>query len=334
MDSEVKEEIPVREEFILCCGAETQVLKCGPWTDLFDDQSASRPKLLVFIITGNPGFSAFYVPFAKAIYSSINRRFPVWVVSHGGHVLTPKDKKILATIDDPNGQESKDTYGLRGQVEHKIAFLRAHVPKEIKLVIVGHSIGCYISLQILKLAPELPIIHSFLLFPTIERMSESPNGRIATPLLCWLRYALYLPAYLLLKPCPGMIKSWLIRMVLQRMNLQTEFSLLNVCEPFCLVNAAYLGAQEMMQVVKRDNEIIKEHLSKLTFYYGTIDRWCPTEYYEDIKKDFPDGDIRLCEKKIGHAFILSSSQDMADVVADWLNDYLSKTEIRTEGNKD
>lgn len=52
MDSEIKEEIPVHEEFILCCGIETQVLKCGPWTDLTSDQIANRPKLLIFIIPG------------------------------------------------------------------------------------------------------------------------------------------------------------------------------------------------------------------------------------------------------------------------------------------
>ncbi|XP_070091964.1 lipid droplet-associated hydrolase isoform X4 [Equus caballus] len=218
MDSEIKEEIPVHEEFILCCGVETQVLKCGPWTDLFNDQSANRPKLLIFVITGNPGFSAAYVPFVKALYSSVNKRFPVWVISHAGHALAPKDKKILTTSDDPNAQEVEDIYGLCGQVEHKLAFLRTHVPKEMKLVLIGHSIGCYISLQILKLAPELP----------------------------------------------------------------------------------------------------------LTFYYGTVDAWCPKEYYEDMKKDFPEGDIRLCEKKIPHAFVLGFHQEMADMVADWLKDDLSK----------
>ncbi|XP_016080267.1 PREDICTED: lipid droplet-associated hydrolase isoform X1 [Miniopterus natalensis] len=333
MHSEVKEEIPVHEEFILCCGVETQVIKCGPWTDLFNDQSANRPELLIFIITGNPGFCAFYVPFAKALYTSINRRFPIWLISHAGHVLAPKGKKILAASDDPKAQEIKDIYGLHGQVEHKIAFLRTHVPKETKLVVIGHSIGCYISLQILKHAPELPIIRSFLLFPTIERMSESPNGRIATPLLCWLRYILYVSGYLLLKPCPETVKSWLLRTALLWMNLQGEFLAPSVLEPFCLANAAYLGGQEMMEVVKRDNETIKEHLSKLTFYYGTIDPWCPTQYYEDIKKDFPEGDIRLCEKKIAHAFILRSSQEMADMVADWMQDGPSTVETGT-GKKD
>ncbi|KAL2773648.1 lipid droplet-associated hydrolase isoform c [Daubentonia madagascariensis] len=276
MDSELKEDIPVHEEFILCGGVETQVLKCGPWTDLFNDQSVNRPKLLIFI------------------------------------------------LPDPNAQEIKDIYGLSGQIEHKLAFLRTHVPKEMKLVLIGHSIGSYISLQMLKRAPELPVIHSFLLFPTIERMSESPRGRIATPLLCWFRYVLYAAGYLLFKPCPQKIKSLLIRMGLQVMNVENEFSLMNVLEPFCIANAAYLGGQEMMQVVERDNETIKEHLSKLTFYYGAVDPWCPKEYYEDIKKNFPEGDIRLCEKNIPHAFILHFYQEMAGMVADWLKDNLPK----------
>lgn len=324
MDSETKEKIPVHEEFILCSGVETQVLKCGPWTNLLDEESVSRPKLLIFIIPGNPGFSPFYMPFARALYSLTNKRFPVWSITYAGFALVPKDKKILTSPADANAQEIKDIYGLRGQIEHKIAFLRAHVPKDVKLILVGHSIGSYIALQILKNAPELPVIHTFLLFPTIERMSESPKGRIATPLLCWFRYALYAAAYLLLKPCPEMIKSLLIRIGLQAMNFKSEFSLTNLIQPFCLANAMYLGGQEMKQVVKRDDEIIKEHLSKLTFYYGRSDGWCPVKYYEDIKKDFPEGDIRLCEKDIPHAFILHFSQDVAGMVAEWVNDNLSK----------
>lgn len=43
-----------------------------------------------------------------------------------------------------------------------------------------------------------------------------------------------------------------------------------------------------------------------------------------MKKDFPEGDIRLCEKKIPHDFIFDFFQEMADMVADWLKDDLSK----------
>ncbi|XP_006888726.1 PREDICTED: UPF0554 protein C2orf43 homolog isoform X2 [Elephantulus edwardii] len=285
MDTKVMDEIPVQEEFVSCGGIETQLLKCGPWTDLFNDQSACKPKVLILIIT---------------------------------------DKEILATSNDSNTPEIKDAYGHHGQIEQKLAFLRTHVPKQMKLVFIGHSIGSYISLQMLKNAPELPVILSVMLFPTIEWMSESPNGRIATPFLCWLRYVLYAIAYILLKPLPENLKSWIISMTFQLKNIANDCFCPSLLNPFCLANAAYLGGQEMIQMVERDNETIKKHLSKLTFYYGSIDSWCPLQYYENIKRDFPEGDIRLCEKKIPHAFILSHSEEVAEMTAAWLKDDLSK----------
>ena len=50
-----------------------------------------------------------------------------------------------------------------------------------------------------------------------------------------------------------------------------------------------------------------------------------------MKKDFPEGDIRLCEKKIPHAFVMSFFQEMADMVADWLKDDLSKMLTLSQG---
>jgi len=50
-------------------------------------------------------------------------------------------------------------FGLNGQIEHKLAFLRKHVPRETSLVLVGHSIGCYIILQMMKRNPELKVSH-------------------------------------------------------------------------------------------------------------------------------------------------------------------------------
>ncbi|XP_004696115.1 lipid droplet-associated hydrolase [Echinops telfairi] len=324
MDSEIKEEVPVQEKVVLSGGVETLLLQCGPWTDLFSDQGASRPKVLILIIPGNPSFISFYLTFAKALFSLINGRFPVWTVSHAGHSYIPKDKKILGASDDSSAQKIKDIYGLCGQTEHKLAFLRTHVPKEMKLVLIGHSVGCYISLQMLRRAPELPVIRSLMLFPTIERMAETPKGKFVTPLLCWLQYVLRVLCYILFKPIPEFIKSFLVRFMLKVNNLPKECFSLSLLEPFCLANAVYLGAQEMEQIVKRDDEIIKKHLSKLTFYYGTIDHWCPIEFYNDLKKDFPEGDIRLCEKKMRHDFILRWSQEMAELVADWLKADLSK----------
>lgn len=51
-------------------------------------------------------------------------------------------------------------FGLNGQIEHKLAFIRKHVPRETSLVLVGHSIGCYIILEVMKRDPELKVSHA------------------------------------------------------------------------------------------------------------------------------------------------------------------------------
>uniref|UniRef100_A0A6I8NRU9 Lipid droplet-associated hydrolase n=1 Tax=Ornithorhynchus anatinus TaxID=9258 RepID=A0A6I8NRU9_ORNAN len=299
VDITQKEEIPVHGEFITCCGVVTQVLKCGPWTELSSNENNGNPQLLILIITGNPGIAGFYIPFLKALYAGLHKRYPVWVISHAGHIMAPGGTKVTGTLNDSGAKEVDDVFGLNGQVEHKLAFLRNHVPKDRKLILIGHSIGCYVILEMMKRAPHLQIVRSLLLFPTIERMAESPNGKIAVPLLCWLRYALYMPAYIVLKLLPESLRPRLARLLLRGLNINVNNEItvpasLTFLQMPCLANAAYLGSQEMRDVVKRDSVTIKENIKKLTFYYGAKDPWCPVEYFEDIKKDFPEGDIRLC----------------------------------------
>ena len=56
--------------------------------------------------------------------------------------------------------EAEDVFGLNGQIEHKLTFLSEHVPRDTHLVLVGHSIGCYIILEIMKKNPELKVKQS------------------------------------------------------------------------------------------------------------------------------------------------------------------------------
>jgi hypothetical protein len=64
---------------------------------------------------------------------------------------------ILLLLEESNAQKIEDVYGLNGQIEHKIAFLRAHVPKDVKLILIGHSVGTYMTLHVMKRVPELPV---------------------------------------------------------------------------------------------------------------------------------------------------------------------------------
>uniref|UniRef100_A0AAY4AYP3 Lipid droplet-associated hydrolase n=1 Tax=Denticeps clupeoides TaxID=299321 RepID=A0AAY4AYP3_9TELE len=253
--------------------------------------------LFILLSAGNPGVVGFYKTFMETIYQSLGRRCAVWAVSHAGHCTPLAGLKKILTIY-PSVLESGDVFGLNGQIEHKLAFLLEHVPRNVNLVLVGHSIGCYIILELMKRDPELKVLKSLLLFPTIERMAATPQGKVLTPVLCHLRYVLYLPIFLLCL-LPESVITCVARLALR---VRLTSSMLYHLTFLFSANAMYMGSQEMRMVLDRDDSTIKKNLNKLLFYYGATDHWCPVQYYHDIKRDFPSGDFHLCERGIRHAF--------------------------------
>uniref|UniRef100_A0A3B4FB47 Lipid droplet-associated hydrolase n=1 Tax=Pundamilia nyererei TaxID=303518 RepID=A0A3B4FB47_9CICH len=292
---------PPHTDFFYCCGAATELLRFGscPLT--------SAHKVLFLIIPGNPGVVGFYRTFMQTLHSRCGYQHPVWAVSHAGHCAPPASMDM---IEDGASAAEDDVFGLDGQVEHKLAFLRNHVPRETSLVLIGHSIGCYIILEMMKRNPERKVLKALLLFPTIERMAQSPQGKVMTPVLCHMRYVVYLPLFLL-SLLPDRLKVGLIRLIF------------NLCGLFPrAANAMYLGGQEMRKVLKRDDTTIGKHLDKLIFYYGATDHWCPVHYYHDIKRDFPLGDFKLCENGFRHAFVLDAGREVAEMVFEWIREDL------------
>ncbi|XP_072263588.1 lipid droplet-associated hydrolase [Pyxicephalus adspersus] len=311
--------IPIHDEFVYCLGAATEVLKFGPWRDLKKTTDGFPPDVLFLIIPGNPGVVGFYKTFMQSLYCGYKKRYPVWAISHAGHCSPP-----LGMDMSDDTVQMEDRFGLNGQIEHKLAFLQNNVSSNTKLILIGHSIGCYIILEMMKRLPDLKVLKSILLFPTIERMAQSPQGKIMTPILCSLRYIVYMPLYLL-SFLPEVMKASLVKFALRGIKSVDESSLTASLDLFrveCSVNAMYMGSQEMLKVLERDDVTIKNNLNKLIFYYGASDHWCPVQYYKDLKKDFPDGDIWLCSRGIRHAFVLDSSKEVASIIIDMLGKVL------------
>jgi len=71
-------------------------------------------------------------------------------------------------------------YTLKGQVEHKLRFIEEYIPDNCDLYLVGHSIGSKIISELLKdsvMANRVCVKRSVFLFPTLQKMRETPNGR-------------------------------------------------------------------------------------------------------------------------------------------------------------
>lgn len=117
----------------------------------------------------------FYESFMRTLHGMLGR--PVWAVSHGGHCTPPDAMDLVEGRSDssnrsgldpvltvmcacgPDGAAAarRDVFGLDGQIQHKLAFIRDRVPRGTRLVLVGHSIGCYMILEMMRRSPELEV---------------------------------------------------------------------------------------------------------------------------------------------------------------------------------
>lgn len=137
-----------------------------PWQASLLPQVHSR---LSFI--GNPGLLNFYIPFLESLYArDTTSSLAIFACSHIGHTPGIEAENALPTF----------RYGLPAQIEGSIeAFdaVQSTFSAGTKIVVVGHSVGSWLSLQVLKARPSA-VAGAFMLFPTISHIRDTPNGRM------------------------------------------------------------------------------------------------------------------------------------------------------------
>jgi len=220
-----------------------------------------------------------------------------------------------------------DYESLDGQVQHKLAYISDYIPAGKKLILIGHSMGCYVILKMLSNNTDNSLVqfcspHSvtkcYLLFPTIERIAQSPNGQFCAPLLKYFRWIVPLITFPLLF-LPYRIKRFLVAQYFgARVPQCAVEATVKLLSPSSCGNSTYLSSIEMRSICELDIETVSKNIERLCFYYGTSDAWCPLEYHHSMKHLFPSADIRLCSRDIEHAFVLKNSEEMASIMSDWL----------------
>ncbi|XP_065280867.1 lipid droplet-associated hydrolase-like [Dermacentor albipictus] len=309
------EDVPMH--FVSVNKVPTQVICYGDPGSLASD--AAKP--VVLVIPGNPGSIEFYAEFMREIYQGLKGKVIVWGVSHAGHVAPPKPMQI------PNVEDHPTLYSCDGQIGHKMAFIKQYIPSGTPLILVGHSIGCHMVLEILKRAPDLNVRKAFLLFPAIESLDACPRVGLINPLITYLR-PLTVATLSALRLLPRSVQNLLIRFYIYIATACTtphRTSLngaQNYFRPECLM-ACFVFTRDIIQNVReRDDATIGRHADKLVVYYGRNDHWSPVEYYDDLRRTFPEADVRLCDRGFRHAFVLDRSVDVGSMVRGWMEPLL------------
>ncbi len=266
----------------------------------------------------------FYEKFAKDLNSLTG--LEILGISHTGHLY------------DDNIKNWKPM-DLLTQINNKIDYIEKNFSnKDIDIIFIGHSIGCYVILEILNYLDEnikKRVKKAFLLMPTIERMSETPNGRILTFVTKYFMWLIYFIIFMCSK-LPLFVQKTLVSLLFTRnhsnLNHGTDTIVLNMVRSYsCATSAFYMGRDEMHHVKKLHCNFIKQHFNTILLYYAIGDRWCPLNLYYDMRNYLSNDHfivnksdklptILLDMKGLEHGFVLYSDQceTMANLIAEWI----------------
>lgn len=297
-------------------GVPTQVITEGRWVEEGLSQFGKRD--VVILIPGNPGIPEFYKGFIKTIKSRLPSEVPIWVVGHAGHVQPPSNLAITM----PSNLTWNENYSLMAQLQHKKDFIKKYIPEDARLHLIGHSIGSWMVVNMLKddsIAKK--VTKCYLLFPTIEHIVMTKNGWFFTNVVS--RIALFLVFLCWLLSCfPLFLQIFLISIFAPLYGIPAKYNrtLLQLLNPRCLKRIIKMAKEEMKIVKERDEDTISKYTDKLWFYYGNCDGWVPVKYYKDLISKHPDINAELCKHGYHHSFVLQYDKEMGKIVGDIISD--------------
>ena len=161
----------------------------------YEDSTRSSPDTqdyLIYFLTGNPGLIQYYQPFLSKLHSLLaqcsttdSARFHIC-----GHSLKGFEFQNEKYVELP-----EEPLSLAQQIEYQEDLLYKHIESHRdrtgntpKVILMGHSVGAYILLELIKNHPkrveegekDFDLIGGVLLFPTITHIAQSPMGMIAS----------------------------------------------------------------------------------------------------------------------------------------------------------
>lgn len=237
------------------------------------------------------------------------------LVGHSGHEEPSTDE-----IPPLNG--NKDLFNISGQTKSKLAFIKQFIPKHVKVHLIGHSFGTCQSLDIIRDSEVKEQIQKcYLLFPTFERRKATNSAKSFDNMYMFYKMLGFVLAILFSK-IPRIFRYLFFSIYLMVKGTRLEYvdSYVMAAEPGVMEKSLYLTNECNEVYNELDLNLMKENQKLLMLYYGTNDGWVPLSYFKDIKNKMPGIDARLDTYGMEHMFPFKSSETMADVLKEMINE--------------
>ncbi|KAL5710463.1 hypothetical protein ACHQM5_021020 [Ranunculus cassubicifolius] len=219
---------------------------------------ADNPSFHVLFIPGNPGVVSFYKEFVERVFEMLEGRASVTAIGHIGHTM--------------KNWESGRLFSLQDQIDHKIDFIKQEIQtSEIPLLLVGHSIGSYISLEVFRRAPEQLL--STILGSVVALLGFFPS---------------YATRFFVRR---SLGKSW--------SSTAVEALCSHLLKFHTVRNTLFMAKKEFEKFAEGPDWIfIRERQDQVAFLFGIDDHWGPLSLFEEISKEAPE--VGLAIEREGH----------------------------------
>ncbi len=154
---------------------------------------ANSQDYLIYFITGNPGLIFYYQPFLSRLHSLLARSSQT--ESARFHICGHSLRGFEFDQNGAHGGPPETPLSLAAQIEFQEDLLynhikshRARTGNSPKVILMGHSVGAYILLELIKQhrdkiedgEEDFDLIGGVLLFPTITHIAQSPLGKLVS----------------------------------------------------------------------------------------------------------------------------------------------------------
>ncbi len=279
----------MKEAFFDCGGFATHALV---WNE------AAASSRLVLVIPGNPGVARFYSIFAAQLAAALPGAC-VCVAGHAGH-------------DQKRSIDGGAFVGLAGQVTHKESVINRYLGNSGgELILVGHSVGSFIAMELQARLKVLFVAH---LCPTFSFIREglSPVVKVIVlhSSLTWVLANMvhYLPVA---------ARKALVSL-LSHDTEEVQLVLEEHLDFYCARNILAMAAEESVQIRElREShvETMRRNRERSFFVFSQIDQYVPLSYVDELKRRVGgELDIVIAPPDVEHAFVLRHAEWMAEKV--------------------
>ncbi|WCJ34218.1 Lipid droplet-associated hydrolase [Euphorbia peplus] len=246
------------------------------------------PTLYILFVPGNPGVVSFYKDFLESLYDLLGGTATVTAIGHISH--TKKN------------WENCKLFSLQQQIDHKVNFIQQELQDiKVPIILVGHSIGAYMSIETLRRSPEKVKyfigLYPFLMLNPLSKKQACYKKHAKSS----IKPALVSFGVASLGLLPRCAKRLIVSKSIGKSWSSTAIDAASshLLQYHTFRNMIFLAVTEFDKLSETpDWAFMRENQSKMTFLFGLDDHWGPMEMFDEIKKQVPG--IALTVEREGH----------------------------------